>query len=177
MALELVEGVQLSYIVILHQTTTHGYSSQTSPPLSYIVILHQTTTNRRYLRNSHCCLISLFYIKPQLVVAHVMKVAGCLISLFYIKPQLFESIHHELNSCLISLFYIKPQLADKTDVRPDSCLISLFYIKPQLLSNIVTCTPVVLYRYSTSNHNNVLIIYSLLQLSYIVILHQTTTAV
>ena len=78
-----------------------------------------------------------------------------------------------------------------------SCLISLFYIKPQQCGSLFTVAMVVLYRYSTSNHNSltdddiakavVLYRYStsnhncfssseiFVMLSYIVILHQTTT--
>ena len=56
---------QLSYIVILHQTTTVAGATVTWLTLSYIVILHQTTTMGKSLHVYLSCLISLFYIKPQ----------------------------------------------------------------------------------------------------------------
>ena len=65
--LSLVErSVALSYIVFLHQTTTLLMCILLLPELSYIVFLHQTTTvaNSRFFITH--CLISSFYIKPQL---------------------------------------------------------------------------------------------------------------
>ena len=59
-------SVLLSYIVFLHQTTTPVRSSAQSPQLSYIVFLHQTTTIGWIARCIENCLISSFYIKPQL---------------------------------------------------------------------------------------------------------------
>ena len=79
---------QLSYIVILHQTTTLRVSVTQSGVLSYIVILHQTTTTLDILLDITRCLISLFYIKPQPSTFARMTLSCCLISLFYIKPQL-----------------------------------------------------------------------------------------
>ena len=56
---------ELSYIVILHQTTTFRGCLLSPSVLSYIVILHQTTTYAYVLIRVKRCLISLFYIKPQ----------------------------------------------------------------------------------------------------------------
>ena len=123
--------LQLSYILILHQTTTMGFFDVIKKMLSYILILHQTTTSTRALSFSHSCLISLFYIKPQLISMGFFDVISCLISLFYIKPQ-----HH--------------------------------YRRVYRLQ-------VVLYPYSTSNHNTTNLVLITLLLSYILILHQTTT--
>ena len=55
----------LHYIVILHQTTTAIRPSRTWSGLHYIVILHQTTTILAFKKFQICCIISLFYIKPQ----------------------------------------------------------------------------------------------------------------
>ena len=223
----------LSYIVILHQTTTTTVSVFSTLLLSYIVILHQTTT-RWFIRPFHlCCHISLFYIKPQLtrrceflgscchisffrfwvswvrlsyiVILHqtttaidrILMLISCHISLFYIKPQLFLALNWKLSGCHISLFYIKPQHEIGMYDAQTRCHISLFYIKPQLNLLVMWIDLVVIYRYSTSNHNYLILIkilyivviyrystsnhnliYMLLRstlLSYIVILHQTTT--
>ena len=43
------------------------------------------------LRTPLRCLISLFYIKPQLTYGAILVNISCLISLFYIKPQRVES--------------------------------------------------------------------------------------
>ena len=60
--------LKLSYIVILHQTTTAVDVTTSDILLSYIVILHQTTTMLLIMTKHNCCLISLFYIKPQHIV-------------------------------------------------------------------------------------------------------------
>ena len=81
-------GCSLYYIFILHQTTTPVSSSRSRPSLYYIFILHQTTT----IADDSC------------------QEWGCIISSFYIKPQLGICAYTSLNSCIISSFYIKPQL-------------------------------------------------------------------
>ena len=78
---------RLHYIVILHQTTTVGYIQIQQIKLHYIVILHQTTTRKRVLPLPKSCIISLFYIKPQLKYETEDGQVCCIISLFYIKPQ------------------------------------------------------------------------------------------
>ena len=121
--------------------------------LSYIFILHQTTTMQPIEINVKGCLISSFYIKPQLtMVSHVLT-NGCLISSFYIKPQLLLFLPFKVNSCLISSFYIKPQPANSDG----------------------DFGTVVLYLHSTSNHNSLSMQKNYFELSYIFILHQTTT--
>ena len=58
----------LSYIVFLHQTTTLSFGYSCGLKLSYIVFLHQTTTCDQPQCRQRNCLISSFYIKPQLSV-------------------------------------------------------------------------------------------------------------
>ena len=57
----------LSYIVFLHQTTTPILNMNSEIQLSYIVFLHQTTTWSCSPSIKSHCLISSFYIKPQLL--------------------------------------------------------------------------------------------------------------
>ena len=78
--------------------------------------------------------------------------------------------------CLISLFYIKPQLRGNEGKLISGCLISLFYIKPQLRGYESQLVTVVLYLFSTSNHNRAAVHKRPRQLSYISFLHQTTTS-
>ncbi len=56
-----------------------------------------------------------------------------------------------------------------------SCIIFLFCIKPQLVAVRMKTAPVVLYFYSTSNHNTPSHLDGFTRLCYISILHQTTT--
>ena len=55
------------------------------------------------------------------------------------------------------------------------CIISFLYIKPQPGIDINVRQLVVLYRFSTSNHNKIQIWLLFILLYYIVSLHQTTT--
>ena len=60
--------------IVLYRLSTSNHNSITSASnrfkLSYIVFLHQTTTHSRETRAPSHCLISSFYIKPQ----HVMGI-------------------------------------------------------------------------------------------------------
>ena len=148
--------------------------------------------------NPHHCLLSLFYIKPQPFIRNCTGPPYCLLSLFYIKPQLAVQLSLFLFDCLLSLFYIKPQPKGHECDCEIYCLLSLFYIKPQQTSytcqngtivfylcstsnhNVRRCTPsmprIVFYLCSTSNHNHPAVLENLPQLSFISVLHQTTTA-
>ena len=167
--------IRLSYIFILHQTTTWRTSHRETNMLSYIFILHQTTTRRVLRRAATGCLISSFYIKPQHENINMWAKYSCLISSFYIKPQLSKSFCRLSLCCLISSFYIKPQHLAKLPKALGSCLISSFYIKPQLYKLALFSCRVVLYLHSTSNHNWSFLQFFFFKLSYIFILHQTTT--
>ena len=121
----------LSYIVFLHQTTTIRSISHKHPQLSYIVFLHQTTTLYLYPHTS----VTLSYI----VFLHQTTTGHLLFPL--------------LQYCLISSFYIKPQHRPFASGKWPYCLISSFYIKPQLIKFAREIYWIVLYRLSTSNHN------------------------
>ena len=121
--------------------------------LYLIEILHQTTTDWLLEDAPACCILSKFYIKPQLSALHCLQVWRCILSKFYIKPQL--RLERELARC--------------------SCILSKFYIKPQPPSTYLADCLVVSYRNSTSNHNPGRCLQLLSQLYLIEILHQTTT--
>ena len=56
----------LYLIEILHQTTTVAGEDIAAGELYLIEILHQTTTVDAYNLATHRCILSKFYIKPQL---------------------------------------------------------------------------------------------------------------
>ena len=118
---------------------------------SIVSIIHPAIWPIR--QNLSNCLISSFYIKPQLSWKTGLQGYHCLISSFYIKPQLAFLRHKEFINCLISSFYIKPQLSLRLEKNLSNCLISSFYIKPQLSVKDDMPYNIVLYRLSTSNHN------------------------
>ena len=95
-----------------NSTSNHNSVASLSPVTSlYLIeILHQTTTRNRIFRPILSCILSKFYIKPQLSLPGLFCRNGCILSKFYIKPQL-EIIHRlQPCRCILSKFYIKPQL-------------------------------------------------------------------
>ena len=122
-------------------------------PLYLIEILHQTTTPAVVTNNLQSCILSKFYIKPQLDVDERSADRGCILSKFYIKPQ---------------------QIGPSLDPQ-----IVVSYRNSTSNHNCTGChsTPesVVSYRNSTSNHNYHAGRSNLWGLYLIEILHQTTT--
>ena len=100
---------------------------------------------------------------------------SCILSKFYIKPQLVGQRTVGIRSCILSKFYIKPQHAVAIFSCQLCCILSKFYIKPQLASVLLVRFIVVSYRNSTSNHNFAPGTDDLMLLYLIEILHQTTT--
>ena len=99
----------------------------------------------------------------------------CILSKFYIKPQLVLEALLLPPCCILSKFYIKPQLMMTTREGSMRCILSKFYIKPQRVHTSFENGLVVSYRNSTSNHNVYGRFVSRLLLYLIEILHQTTT--
>ena len=144
---------RLYLIEILHQTTTIPIIYTIPAPLYLIEILHQTTT---------AC-------TPQ------NRSLGCILSKFYIKPQLSELSSESVNGCILSKFYIKPQ----QNTTSFASLIVVSYRNStsnhNFLLQISVETLVVSYRNSTSNHNKMPSWLWMFTLYLIEILHQTTT--
>ena len=168
---------QLCYIFLLHQTTTGQAFIMLLKRLCYIFLLHQTTTQYTLQNKIRCCVISFFYIKPQLFLIDYCGKSGCVISFFYIKPQRESRFLPCSSSCVISFFYIKPQLP-WLSVRTNRVVLYLsstsnHNFQLQLLLLLV----VVLYLSSTSNHNHKGVQHWLRGLCYIFLLHQTTTSI
>ena len=99
----------------------------------------------------------------------------CILSKFYIKPQLDLPQFPPFWRCILSKFYIKPQLRWQ---RPDFCCV-VSYRNSTSNHNVdavsMSGVSVVSYRNSTSNHNTFVVIRSPFRLYLIEILHQTTT--
>ena len=128
---------ELHYIVILHQTTTYCMVSDLYSMLHYIVILHQTTTINMEISLYQGCIISLFYIKPQLVYYDII--------IQFVALYRYSTSNHNfwtISYDVIKLHYIVILHQTTTmSVMPiffKCCIISLFYIKPQqiLLSTL-----------------------------------------
>ena len=122
-----------------------------------------------------CCILSKFYIKPQLSRSRHDFRRSCILSKFYIKPQRKVVLSLLMIGCILSKFYIKPQPSPLFCWRVPCCILSKFYIKPQRRAFFYRSLNVVSYRNSTSNHNNHACRRDGFQLYLIEILHQTTT--
>ena len=63
---------ELAYCVVSYRNSTSNHNEgeplNTQRKLYLIEILHQTTTATCDIRNPYCCILSKFYIKPQLIV-------------------------------------------------------------------------------------------------------------
>ena len=143
--------------------------------LYLIEILHQTTTHCKCIQFTLCCILSKFYIKPQLQMYTIYFTFRCILSKFYIKPQLQMYTIYFTFRCILSKFYIKPQ---RVHTSFENGLV-VSYRNSTSNHNRVTINPrlrsVVSYRNSTSNHNIENGEDTLTALYLIEILHQTTT--
>ena len=187
----------LYLIEILHQTTTPFEGFCPLSELYLIEILHQTTTSGLTRQIKRCCILSKFYIKPQLVLEALLLPPCCILSKFYIKPQLMMTTREGSMRCILSKFYIKPQrvhtsfenglVVSYRNSTSNHNSRSVLPIKPPVVSyrnstsnhNRGFCHradhEVVSYRNSTSNHNIVHTMGRNTALYLIEILHQTTT--
>ena len=100
--------------------------------LYLIEILHQTTTLYVSLRRFFGCILSKFYIKPQLLGRFYVGRYCCILSKFYIKPQHF--LNSEFDTAVVSY---------RNSTSNHNCARAIS------VHNIV-----VSYRNSTSNHNS-----------------------
>ena len=145
-----------------------------SASLYLIEILHQTTTTPLCQAVLRRCILSKFYIKPQLPVPfrgyqHVVSYRNSTSNHNskteeYPYPALYliEILHQTTTlrlticlvvGCILSKFYIKPQQDAKRQTAGNGCILSKFYIKPQRSARTALRSAVVSYRNSTSNHN------------------------
>ena len=164
--------------VVSYRNSTSNHNIFTllavSSLLYLIEILHQTTTFLPFRKISRCCILSKFYIKPQLLDSSTSSEVSCILSKFYIKPQPrahasdartvvsyrnSTSNHNYLSSTrryaelyLIEILH-QTTTGRKTSLPCMSCILSKFYIKPQPFLRVVDLVCVVSYRNSTSNHN------------------------
>ena len=76
-----------------NSTSNHNVwlAKATHKRLYLIEILHQTTTLSLTMFGFPSCILSKFYIKPQLRIAYPVEAVGCILSKFYIKPQPIHS--------------------------------------------------------------------------------------
>ena len=165
--------------VVSYRNSTSNHNSAVHcsvlSSLYLIEILHQTTTLWPKSDENPRCILSKFYIKPQLsgpnrmkilVVSYrnstsnhnlasvVLTVTGLYLIEILHQTTTWSKKFRTLFSCILSKFYIKPQQNAMLRKRLRSCILSKFYIKPQPFLHGGFRAGVVSYRNSTSNHND-----------------------
>ena len=190
-------AIKMLYLIeILHQTTTDSESDTYAGRLYLIEILHQTTTLISVSSFSTSCILSKFYIKPQLPVAllryvvvvsyrnstsnHNQNTRSIGRSIVVSYRNSTSNHNRGRTLCGICELYLIEILHQTTttvafSVATACCILSKFYIKPQPSRRRLPTCGVVSYRNSTSNHNPVQIRNDKGELYLIEILHQTTT--
>ena len=145
------------FCVVSYRNSTSNHNNwrrRTLPTLLYLIeILHQTTTFLWLGLVGYCCILSKFYIKPQLYNLYGDIGIGCILSKFYIKPQLATHGKHKI---------------EVVSYRNSTS-------NHNLARSFITGSLVVSYRNSTSNHNSARPASAPPVLYLIEILHQTTT--
>ena len=121
--------------VVSYRNSTSNHNFLVAHPMAVVLylieILHQTTTYPFAVFICQGCILSKFYIKPQLLIFEVILIRSCILSKFYIKPQPGSYLGLGGSSCILSKFYIKPQPSMTSNGTGSSCILSKFYIKPQ----------------------------------------------
>ena len=140
-------------IEILHQTTTPRERPKEAAALYLIEILHQTTTKPISQECVWRCILSKFYIKPQLLAPFLIR--SCVVSY-----RNSTSNHNFSASGVIEVIVVSYRNSTSNH---NFCL------------TLLALRIVVSYRNSTSNHNFRLPLYPVGRLYLIEILHQTTT--
>ena len=143
--------------------------------LSYILILHQTTTCGISRCRMSRCLISLFYIKPQ------QKTIIIILSVVVLYP--YSTSNHNCwylyrYVARVVLYPYSTSNHNNISIMSKKTIVVLYPYSTSnhnLCHTLYTCISVVLYPYSTSNHNMHISHICAMVLSYILILHQTTT--
>ena len=145
--------------------------------LYLIEILHQTTTRLQLLRLSLSCILSKFYIKPQLAAVSPWAENGCILSKFYIKPQLIRIF-------IVKLFVVSYRNSTSNHNEANNTLFRVFVVSYRNSTSNHNAEPIIFnlahvvsYRNSTSNHNSGVGVNATMSLYLIEILHQTTTPV
>ena len=100
---------------------------------------------------------------------------SCILSKFYIKPQLFAILIFLIFSCILSKFYIKPQPCSERDFIRTVVSYRNSTSNHNFVHSPAHEVEVVSYRNSTSNHNQGTASNFGEVLYLIEILHQTTT--
>ena len=144
--------------VVSYRNSTSNHTLTAKLPGEFFVVSYRNSTSNhnsepRNVSPRHSCILSKFYIKPQLLGSSRMPPLSCILSKFYIKPQLLLPRVIRLYCCILSKFYIKPQ--QPSPHRRKAVVVSYrnSTSNHNKIDTPLSITEVVSYRNSTSNHN------------------------
>ena len=166
---------ELYLIEILHQTTTPDVMQIAPTKLYLIEILHQTTTlTRAFISAAVLYLIEILHQTTTTCPAQTRPLR-CILSKFYIKPQLAASAR---SVCAVVSY--RNSTSNHNISRDRTCVVAVVSYRNSTSNHNSMAVPVaaagvVSYRNSTSNHNSLASGWWSPALYLIEILHQTTT--
>ena len=168
--------VRLYLICVLHQTTTADLTGRRKAALYLICVLHQTTTHTVCAIIMFCCILFVFYIKPQRAKS---PPRGCVV-----VSYLCSTSNHNDKLAHLRIGKVVSYLCSTSNHNLEARTIGNRAVVSYLCSTSNhnktsgrrMCRRVVSYLCSTSNHNISLVHFRFSQLYLICVLHQTTTA-
>ena len=171
--------IYIIFTVVSYRNSTSNHNHfcvERSHFVLYLIeILHQTTTPDSQGLHFRCCILSKFYIKPQLSISDLGFPLCCILSKFYIKPQQLNwekevpvvvSYRNSTSNHNLMIYWIN--YSRVVSYRNSTSNHNVWLAK-------ATHKRVVSYRNSTSNHNKAAGPAGPEGLYLIEILHQTTT--
>ena len=169
-------AIKMLYLIeILHQTTTDSESDTYAGRLYLIEILHQTTTVSPLLAvQPQLYLIEILHQTTTLISVSSFS-TSCILSKFYIKPQLPVAL---LRYVVVVSYRNSTSNHNSGTTTPNSALVVSYRNSTSnhnQNTRSIGRSIVVSYRNSTSNHNRGRTLCGICELYLIEILHQTTT--
>ena len=145
------------------------------------VVLYRFSTSNHNLPSIGACIRLLYYIVSLHQTTTIITQRSPRPLLYYIVSLHQTTTTITISEKYIALYYIVSLHQTTTWIGSKKlyfgCIISFLYIKPQRSRLFSVFFRVVLYRFSTSNHNLYTFIMFVFLLYYIVSLHQTTTMI
>ena len=165
--------------IVLYLFSTSNHNLSGLHHFYFAIVLYLFSTSNHNLSGLHhfyfAIVLYLFSTSNHNMGTKISPEAALSYISFLHQTTTFVSMKNDVFYCLISLFYIKPQ---PLGAPPPQCPIVL-YLFSTSNHNVILITnglkAIVLYLFSTSNHNIRKRIETINELSYISFLHQTTT--
>ena len=145
-------------IVVSYRNSTSNHNTITASKNGYPVVSYRNSTSNHNLKPYDVWVSELYLIEilHQTTTWVLLGIRGssCILSKFYIKPQLSTTPPKRKSSCILSKFYIKPQRQRLAKQIRRVVSYRNSTSNHNLGDELSLLLSVVSYRNSTSNHNN-----------------------